>query len=400
MKLKNNIPLMYVIGSLMWGRFFIPVLALFYIASQVTLAQFALIMSIFSLSILILEIPTGALGDLFGKKNTLLISRFMYIIEVFLIAFFNGFWVFLVAKIISGVGVSLSSGTSSAMLFDTLKKQKRESQYKKISGSIGVITNVSMAVIFVIGAFLFSISSKLPAIMSLPFIISGFILTFFLEEPYKSKKKLTLKNHWVHMKESISFFKKSDAVKYISFLTFFASAAISISLSMSSAYFEKILIPISYIGALAFVASLLTAYTSKKADKWESSLKEKKSIFGIQLLLVLGLLLMSLMMQYIGYLFYLIIPFASGFEGVILGNYIHNHLPTSHRATILSVNNMFANIGIFLFFPLVGYIAEKNNIGTSFKVLGLMTLIGFVLLYFYSKDKNIEFNNKKPHKNT
>ena len=395
MKLKNNIPLTYVIGSLTWGRFFIPVLALFYIASQVTLEQFALIMGVFSLSILVLEIPTGALGDLLGKKNTLLLSRFMYIIEIFLIAFFNGFWIFFVAKIISGIGVSLSSGTSSAMLFDTLKKQKRDDQYKKISGNMGVITNISMAFVFIIGAFLFSMSPKLPAIVSLPFITLGFILTFFLEEPYKTKKKLTFKSHWVHMKESLIFFKKSEVVKYLAFLSFFVSVAISISLSMSSAYFEKILIPVSIIGILAFISSMTTAFTSKKADKWEIVLKEKKSIFVIQLFAVLGLFLMSLMVSYWGYLFYLLIPFIAGFEGVVIGNYVHHHLPTSHRATILSVMNMFGNIGIFLFFPLVGYLAKTYGVGFSFRVLGLIVLLGFVLLYFYSKDKKIKFNKNK-----
>ena len=46
MSLRRNIPLMYTIGSLMWARFFIPVLALFYIASQVPVDQFSIIMAV------------------------------------------------------------------------------------------------------------------------------------------------------------------------------------------------------------------------------------------------------------------------------------------------------------------------------------------------------------------
>ena len=38
--------------------------------------------------------------------------------------------VFLIAKIISGIGVSLSSGTTSAMLFDTLKN-KKDDQHRR-----------------------------------------------------------------------------------------------------------------------------------------------------------------------------------------------------------------------------------------------------------------------------
>ncbi len=124
--MERNIKLQYLIGSLMWGRFFIPVIALFYIASQVTLEQFTIIFSIFALATLILEIPSGVVADILGKKKTLLLSRALYVIEVYILTFHNGFLLFLIAKIISGFGVSLSSGTSSALLYDTLKKLKRE----------------------------------------------------------------------------------------------------------------------------------------------------------------------------------------------------------------------------------------------------------------------------------
>ena len=72
----------------MWARFFVPILALFYIASQVTIEQFAIIMAVFSFTTLVLEIPAGVMADLLGKKRTLLISRFMCIVEICLFMLF------------------------------------------------------------------------------------------------------------------------------------------------------------------------------------------------------------------------------------------------------------------------------------------------------------------------
>ena len=54
----------------MWGRFFIPVLALFYVASQVTLPEFGVIMAAFALVILLLEIPTGIVADFLGTPSS------------------------------------------------------------------------------------------------------------------------------------------------------------------------------------------------------------------------------------------------------------------------------------------------------------------------------------------
>jgi MFS family permease len=383
MKLKRNIPLIYIISALMWGRFFIPVLALFYIASKVTLAQFSIIMGVFSLSIVLLDVPTGVIADLLGKKNTLLLSRFCYIIEIILVAFFNGFWIFLIAKIISGLGVSLSSGTGSAMLFDTLKKQKRVDQHKRISGSISMVSNISMAVVFIIGAYLFSINPKLPAIVSLPFIVLGFVLTFFLEEPYRIHKIFNFKNYFKHLKEGFVYFKKSPYIKYICCLSLFVSAAISISLSMSSVYFAKILIPVSFIGVLAFVSSMITAFSSKKAHVLEKFFGEKKSLILIQILAVIALFLIALLVPYYGYLLYLIIPFISGFSGVILGDYLNHHIQSSHRSTVLSINGMFSNFGIFVLFPLVGALEQGHGFASSFFIFGLITLIGLLIFNLF-----------------
>jgi len=355
MNLKNNIPLIYVIGSLMWMRFFIPVLALFYIASKVPLEQFMLIMGVFSAAIFLFEIPSGVVADILGKKKTLLLSRFMYIIEIFLIAFYDGFWVFLIAKIISGIGVSLSSGADSALLYDTLKKLGREKEHAKISGNLHTVTNISMAFVFIIGAYLFSISPKLPAIVSLPLITAGFILTFFLVEPYHSKKKLTMKNSWNHLKEGLIEFKKNDYVKWLVFFSLPVATFVNIFYSISSAYLEAVLIPVSLIGVIAFISSMVAAYMSKNAHKLENKIGDKKSLLLIQMLTISATISMSFMIPYIGAFFYLLVPFVAGLFMVLINHYMNEHISTTHRATLLSIKNFGNNIGMTIMFPAFVY---------------------------------------------
>lgn len=374
---ERNITLSYIIGSLMWGRFFIPVLALFYIASQVSLEQFAIIMGVFSLAILVLEVPSGVFADLVGKKKTLLISRAMFVIEIALIAFFDGFWIFFIAKIISGIGVSLSSGTSSALLFDSLKRLGREKEHKRISGKLFSITSVSSAFVFIVGAYLFSIHYKLPALVSLPFITLGFVLNFWLKEPYPSKKKANFSSSLKHFKEGISYFSRLPYLRYLAFFTFAVGGAIPIMLSISSAYYKEVLIPVAFIGVLAFLGSMATAFSSKKAHSWEEKLGDKKSLFLIQISLIIVILLTSLVIPYWGALFYLLISFILGFYQVILGDYVNNRVETSHRATMLSVNNMFGNIGTFILFPIIGYLIGAFSMSIALALFG-----GFLALYF------------------
>lgn len=379
--LERNITLNYIIGSLMWGRFFIPVLALFYIASQVPLEQFAIIMAAFTLTTVLLEIPTGVLADLIGKKKTLLLSRFLYIIEIVILAFFNGFWPFLIAKVISGAGVSLSSGTSSALLYDSLKRLNRTREHKRISGIFYAITNVSMAFTFIIGAYMFALSPKLPALVSLPIIALGFFLTFLLREPYPPRRRLTLHRSWKHLKKGMSLFWRNHYLLYLGLLAFVVEAGINISQSFSSVYLEAIFIPVDLIGVVAFIASLLTAFAARRAHALEAHWGERRSLFMLQLFIVLGILLMSFLVPYIGIIFYLIIALAYGFLSVIMNDYTNRHAHTPHRATMLSISNMFGNFGVALLFPAVGHLTKAYSLGLSYLYFSALITLWLIVAW-------------------
>jgi len=385
MSFERNIGLLYVIGSLMWMRFFIPVLALFYIASRVPIEQFAIIMSAFSFVILIFEVPSGVIADIFGRKNILLISGFMYIIEVCILAFCDGFYLFLIAKIISGIGVSLSSGTNSALLYETLKKLKREDEHKRISGKLITITSISMAFVFVIGSALFDIHYKLPAYVSVPFITFGFILTFFLKEPYEYKQEFKLSRSIEHLKQGVSYFKNHKAIRVISVFSVPIAVLVSILLSMSSVYFVAVGVPIFLIGLVAFIASLLRALGSKKAHLIEAKFGMKKSLLFIQVSVLLSVFLMMLVVPYAGVLFYLLIPLISGFFYVVVNDYMNLHVNETHRATILSIRNMFDNFGIFVLFPLVGFIMKSSSFTYAYGVLLFVLVVGCFVFYFMNK---------------
>lgn len=387
----RNIPLMYASFSLSWGRFFIPVLALFYIASQVPLEQFAIIMSAFALFTVLFEIPSGVVADLLGKRKALLFGDFCFIVEIFMIAFFNGFWIFLIAKMISGIGVSLSSGADSSLLFDTLKREKREKEYKKVYGNIMAVANIFGAFVFIIGAYLFTIHYKLPAIVSLPLVILTFILTFFMVEPYPNRKKVNFRNSFAHLRESFAYFKGSHFVKFISFLSFFTGMVLSIMYWLSSAYYEKILIPVALMGVVAFVYSMVTAVTSKKAHSIEKKFGERKSLLLIQVLVLGAVFGMALLIPIYGVLFFALIAIAAAFFKIITNDYIHRHIKSSHRATLISINNLFRNLGVFILFPVVGYLIKSESMSFSFVFLGVVVLVGYIVVWSFSKKWNIVF---------
>lgn len=383
--MKRNIPLMYITGALVWVRFYIPVIALFYIASQVTFEEFTFIFAAFSLSILLFEIPSGVFADIVGKKNSLIVSRILYLVQLFIMAFFNGFWPLLIGQIVVGFGVSLTSGAREALMYDTLKKLKREKEHKRISGIAQSIAFGSTAFAFILGGVLFNIHYKLPVMLSIPFCVLAIILTFFLKEPYKSKKKVTFKNSWNHMKEGFLYFANHSYLKYLAFFSLPVYGIIHVSLSASSVYLAEIMVPIYLIGVVAFVTSSIMAYMAKTAHTIEEKIGEKDSLFLVPLLLIVAVFTMSLMIDYVGVLFYLLIPLVFAYYTVVENHYVNAHISTSHRATMISIKNMFLNVGILLLFPIFGRIKENSSMSYGFIFLGVLLVVYMIGLHFYSK---------------
>jgi MFS family permease len=348
-------------------------------------------MAVFSLTILLLEIPSGVLADLIGKKKTLLIARFLYIIEIAIMAFGNGFWPFLIAKILSGIGTSMTSGTTSAFLYDTLKRMNREKDYVKISGTVWAITNTSMAFVFITGAWLFTIDNKLPAILSLPLVTLGWILTFFTEEPYPPKAKLTVSNSWKHLKEGLTYTWNHKYLKYLILFSLPIGTTAAILMNTTSAYYEAIGVPVAFIGTIAFANSIISAITGKKVHKIEK-LTDRQMLRLIEIIMITSIFLLALMKPYIGIIFYFGIFISFGLYMVLVDHITQKHIETSHRATVTSIKNMAENVGIFMLFPIFGYIA-KINMQSAITVLGTFMLVYAIVLYFYANKNLGELKN-------
>ncbi|MEK6904024.1 MAG: hypothetical protein AABW87_00340, partial [Nanoarchaeota archaeon] len=124
---------------------------------------------------------------------------------------------------------------------------------------------------------------------------------------------------------------------------------------------------------------------SKEADNFEKRFGEIMSLMLIRIITILATLLMALMIPYVGILFYFLIPLADGFFFVLIDNYVNIRATTSHRTTILSVKNMFNELGIFLLFPIVGYLIKYKSMSFSFTSLGIFFVVYTAILLFYSR---------------
>ena len=94
-----------------------------------TLEQFALLNAAWAATIVLLEVPSGALADTVGRRNLLVFTGILMVIEMMLLCFAPRgntqllFPIFLVNRILSGAAEASASGADEAIAYDSLQAE-------------------------------------------------------------------------------------------------------------------------------------------------------------------------------------------------------------------------------------------------------------------------------------
>ncbi len=120
------------------SRFYYPVFTILFLDFGLSVAQFAVLNAAWAATIVLLEVPSGALADVIGRKQLLVFATSVMVVEIGIIAFvplMNPgviFSVFLVNRILSGVAEAAASGADEAIAYDSLKARNMESQWGRV----------------------------------------------------------------------------------------------------------------------------------------------------------------------------------------------------------------------------------------------------------------------------
>ncbi|MFI0423734.1 MFS transporter [Spongiactinospora sp. 9N601] len=85
-----------------------------------TIVQVGVVMTVYSLVIAGLELPTGGLADVVGRRVVLAVSAACTALALVLLAVAGSFWAFMMACVVLGIARALSSGPAEAWFVDTL----------------------------------------------------------------------------------------------------------------------------------------------------------------------------------------------------------------------------------------------------------------------------------------
>lgn len=374
-RLTRNIKLFQIMSLFAGMIFSVPIWVSFY-TRIVNFTQLGLLSALAFGVTTLLELPTGALADLIGRKKTMMLGFFLFGLIDVVVGFASNITMLLVIFIISGIADALISGSDVALFFDSLKELGKEKSFTKRSVKNGVIFRSSLIVGTLLSGYLYRIFIPLPYILMglTRFIIV--IIIYQMVEPRIDTEKFSFRSYAKQTRDGFKELFKSSYMKRLTVFYAFVGGITWTCLRYFNPLFAQEFgfseIERSWLFSLVYFIASITLLLLTKSEK---SLTRNRVYLGFPLIMLISLLPGVFASK-------LIVPvllFGTTISGisrfVILDRYANKEFLSKYRATAVSALNMLVSFFYITAVGLSGPIQSRYGARLIFTLLGGLTLV-------------------------
>lgn len=318
-------------------------------------------------AIALLEIPSGALADLIGRKYTLAIGSFLYSLGMLFLALTNSISIVVIGYLLWHISNAFFSGTNYAYLYDTLKASNKESDYQKIAGRLRAISSIALASGSLIGGWI-AATTSLSVIFYIIFALCliSTIIALTLKEPRMQKDTEIKQSVGLLIRSSLSFVISRPMVRNLILMNGIISTVPFIILYvMIQPYVQDKNIPIGLLGIIFVGIQLFGSLGSLVTNKIKGLLTFEKQIIFIPLLMIMILALLSFVSSSVGLALFALLSFVLSIFSLNLNTKLNNMINSQERATIMSLGSMISSILVVVYEPFMLYFYERISMAFS-----------------------------------
>lgn len=375
--MKNNIRINYIFSFIKGIDLTSGIWMLYLVQKGMNLLEVGLLEGIFHITSFLMETPTGAVADLFGRKSSRIIGLFFRIISAVLMITSHSFLGCAIAFILTALGYNFESGASEAMIYDSLKVMKQEDQFMKVTGKLEVIYQLASVLGLFLGGFIGTLSYPLIYLIVISMTIVLIGIALFFREPMIGKERTekigiltSLKGQYV---DSYKILKGNNRLIYIIVFGSMISTFLTLSFFYMQVAWKNHGFIEWQIGLFLGLSSVFGAFGGWIAEKVDKR-------FGDVFIMKYFPYVMVLAIPTFYYAQISIVSFAllSMLESIIFvatRDYMNQLIPSDKRATILSFDSAMFSLCMITLFPLFGWISDGIGINRTFLLLGGVFLI-------------------------
>lgn len=380
------------ITLLTWFNFFTDLrlyapIAIIYFA-QVT-GSYALGMSVFSIvfiSSALFELPTGIISDYIGRKKTLMLGAFAAVLYSIFYAAADSYMFLIIGAIIEGLSRSFYSGNNDALLYDTLKQNKKEHEYDEYMGKTHSMFQIAAAICALVGGILASWSFPLVMWLSVLSQLGCFIISLLVIPPQIETNTIE-ENIFVHLKDAIRKFVENKKLRLLSLSSILGFGFGEASYQFQSAFYST-LWPVWAIGIAKTLSSVGATISFRLAGKMN------KKFGSVKILLITNIY--NRIINFISALFPSIFsPILMSSTSLLFGvsyvaenSLMQKEFTDKQRATMQSLDSFFGSIFFGIVSFGIGFIADTLSPAYAIIIIQFCMLPTLIINLLLVKNHN------------
>lgn len=355
-----------------------------------SLWEIGLAESVFHVVSLLCEVPSGMAADLLGRKKTLVSGGVCMVLQSLLMAFASDLFTICFAMGLNALAMTMFSGTSTALLYDSLKQKGCEEEYIQVSANgsqISMLANAIGSMASILNQFLGYAGFYL---LNAAFEGISALANMLLAEPIVTESQASREKHPLRalpeqfrqlVRDSLHVLRTCPmAVKLIA-----SSALISVPSYLTKMFLQQRLIELGWPTELLFLPLLLgglACVAGTEIGRRVRCRSMRRLYTACALLCGMGTLLVGAAPAWGGILGMMLV------QGVLEVYLLHESqklndaIPSDQRATLISVDGMAYSLLMIPASPLVGAVGDAfGQAGAGLALLGgVIVLSGVALL--------------------
>ncbi|MDC7238903.1 MAG: MFS transporter [Spirochaetales bacterium] len=355
-----------------------------------SLLELGILEGVFHLTSFLMEVPTGAVADLWGRKQSRVLGRIFFLGSLLFLWFSDSLFFQALGFVLTAISYNLESGAGEALVYDSLAHLKREDEFTGIRGKKELIFQMASIIAFLAGGYLAVKSYSIVFGAALAIGVLSVLNALLMEEPPIERsgerveggifRKIGL-SLFNQTRDSLLVIRKEPRIAYLILFSegIFVFATTQYFYLQTWWKFEGY--SEFYMGIVFAIQCLLAGMSAVAAPVLDRRFGALRLMKITPLLLLLSLWGCAL--------FHLKAPFfilTGLFEGVLIvsiSNYINALIPGEYRATILSYQSMVFSFLMILIFPVTGWVGDLHSLDLSFYVIAVTASAVYLLYRFF-----------------
>ena len=334
------------------------------------------------------QVPAGAFADRWGRAWSMRIGALIFASGMVVFGLSGSLAEVIVAWVLLAVAIALVSGADSALLHDSLKAVGRANEFEKYAGRTFAIRSVAIVGATLLGGPIASATDlRVPILLGAAASVLAAAVAFTLREPARdapadaAADAAAAKSYRETLAAAAATAWRIPAVRYvIPFL------AILLAGAMPAEYLLQPFL-ISHDVSLGFEFSalqvpirLIAVMGAATAFWWVARLGEGRTLAALPLVVVIAYAGLASVNHLGAIAFLSLIGLGRAAALPVVEGYINRRVPSSQRATILSLNHMGFSLLVVPLLPLPGFGVDDIGMRAIFGVAAVVVaVVAFVI---------------------